>query len=226
MSNKIAAAILGLGRMGGCHVKAAKDSPFVDRVVGYEPDAETADTRAKRFDIETTTDLDAILDDPAIGLVCIASPNEFHCDQACRAMRAGKAVLCEKPMGISIAEAQTMIDVKNETDSFLQIGFELHYSTLYERVKAWIDAGLIGRPLNSHCTYFCSEFHTKHTWRARSKGTLIGEKLSHYLDLPPWWFGDAVVDCYSMHAPNFVPYFNHPDNHQINYTLPVARSVR
>jgi predicted dehydrogenase len=206
-----------MGGMGGCHIKAAKDSPHVDRVIGFEPTAEMAEKRSGTFGIEATSDLPAIIDDPAIHLVCIASPNEVHAEQACAAMRGGKAVICEKPMGISLAEARQMVDVKNETGAFLQIGFELRYSTLYRTIKQWIDSGIIGRPLNSQCTYLCSEFHRKDTWRSRSRGTLIGEKLSHYLDLPRWWFASDVEHVFSMHAPNFVSYFNHPDNHQISY---------
>ncbi|MCC6581233.1 MAG: hypothetical protein IT440_12430, partial [Phycisphaeraceae bacterium] len=81
----------------------------------------------------------------------------------------------------------------------------------------WIDAGLIGRPLNSHCDYWCSEFHLRDSWRSRSKGTLIAEKLCHYLDLPRWWFGQPVTEVHCMTSPNFVTYFNHPDNHNIMY---------
>ncbi len=83
-------------------------------------------------------------------------------------------------------------------------------------MKEWIDAGLIGDVVNSHCRYYCSEFHLKDTWRSKSKGTLIGEKLSHYLDLQRWWTASPVTEVYAMSAPNSVTYFNHPDNHQIN----------
>ncbi|MBI4244402.1 MAG: Gfo/Idh/MocA family oxidoreductase, partial [Planctomycetes bacterium] len=146
----------------------------------------------------------------------IAAVNEAHCELTVRFLRAGKAVMCEKPMGISLDEARKMLMAERETGSFLQIGFELRYSELYKRVKNWIEAGLIGQPLNSHCQYYCSEFHKKGSWRSESRGTLIGEKLSHYLDLPRWWIGDEVTEVFSMHAPNFITYFNHPDNHQIS----------
>lgn len=61
-----------------------------------------------------------------------------------------------------------------------------------------------------------SEFHLKDMWRSKSEGTLIGEKLSHYIDLQRWFLGSPVLEVYSMSAPNAVTYFNHPDNHQIN----------
>ena len=68
--------------------------------------------------------------DPAIRFVSIAASNEAHVPLAEMALRAGKAVLCEKPMGNTLEEAQHLIRVKNETKGFLQVGFELHYSTM------------------------------------------------------------------------------------------------
>ena len=54
-------------------------------------------------------------------------------------------------MGMNLEEAQRIIDVKNETGGFLQVGFELHYSKMYSTVKKWVDAGLIGDVVNVQC---------------------------------------------------------------------------
>ncbi|MDD5600003.1 MAG: Gfo/Idh/MocA family oxidoreductase [Victivallaceae bacterium] len=214
---KINVAVLGLGKMGNTHVKAAKASPFIDKIIGYEPTAELALERGREMKIETVSNLDLILNDQSIKLFYIAAVNEAHAELAVSALNAGKAVMCEKPMGITMEEAKRIVEAQKTNDSFLQIGFELRYSKLYMKVKEWIDAGLIGKPLNSYCQYYTYASHKKDTWRAKSKGTLIGEKLSHYLDLPRWWFGREVTQTYSMSAPNFIHYFNHPDNHQISY---------
>ena len=216
MSQQINVAILGLGGMGETHVKAAQSSPYVKNIIGYEPDSNRAAKRGEELGIKTTNDLEAILDDNEIKMVCIASVNEVHCEQTIAALEAGKAVLCEKPMGLNLEEAEKMVDAAKRTGNFLQIGFELRYSKMFMQVKDWIDEGLIGEPLNSQCRYYCSEFHLKDSWRSLSKGTLICEKLSHYIDLPRWWFNDEALSVYSMSAPNFVKYFNHSDNHQIN----------
>ena len=181
--NKIGAAILGLGGMGQVHVQAAKDSPYINKVVGYEPDESNALKRGHELGIAVTTKLEDILRDEDIKIVYIASPNEFHCSQSVQCLKAGKAVLCEKPMGLNLQEAQEMLIAEAETGGYLQIGFELHFSKMYALVKEWIDQGKIGRPLNAICNYFCSEFHLKNSWRSANKGCfLIVEKLSHYLD--------------------------------------------
>lgn len=214
--NQIGAAVLGLGNMGETHARAALDSPFISHAMGYEPSAERAALRGKKIGIETSTNLDAIMDDPAIKLVFIASPNPTHADLAIQAMKAGKAVLCEKPISETLETARKVVAVQEKTGQFLQLGFELRYSKMYTQAKQWIDQGLIGDPVNGHCRYYCSEFHLKDSWRSNSPGSLIGEKLSHYLDGLRWYMGSSVVEVFSMTAPNAVDYFNHPDNHQIS----------
>lgn len=216
-ANTLGVAVLGLGNMGQTHVEAAKDSPYIVKIVGYEPKEEIAKKRGMELGIPTTTNLKSILDDRDIGIVYIACPNEFHCELTIASLKAGKNVLCEKPMGITLDEARLMLQAEKEAEGFLTMGFECRYSKMYTTVKDWIDRGLIGRPLNTHCDYHCCEFHMKDSWRSKHSGTLIAEKLSHYLDLPRWWINDEVVEVVSMSAPNFVTYFRHHDNHQIMY---------
>jgi len=216
MKTTMDVAVIGLGEMGGTHVKAMQASPYVGTIYGYEPDPEFAAKRGRELGVQATHDLESLLCNPAIKMFSIASINAVHSEQTVAALRAGKAVMCEKPMAEDLAGARTMIDVARETGGFLQIGFELRYSKLYTQAKEWIDQGLIGDVVNSHCRYYCSEFHSKGTWRSNSPGSLIGEKLSHYIDLQRWFTGSDVTEVFSMNAPNVVNYFNHPDNHQIN----------
>ncbi len=213
---KISVAIIGLGGMGKTHVEAAKDSTYVDKVYGCDITDEITCAKATEMGIIPVT-FDEILANPSIRLVCIATSNETHVTLAETILRAGKAVLCEKPMGVTLEEAEHLVKVKNETKGFLQIGFELHYSTMYQKAKEWIKAGLIGDVVNVQCRYYCCEFHRKGNWRSNSTGSfLIGEKLSHYLDLQRWYLeGQKPATIYSLSAPKVVSYFNHRDNHQI-----------
>ncbi len=212
---KIDVAVIGLGGMGGTHVEAAKSSPFVERIYGFEPDEQRRISRASELGIIPAT-LDEIMKKASIRLVYIASINEMHVPQAILGLRSGKAVLCEKPMGLTLQEAAQLIKVHEETGGFLQIGFELHYSKLYQSVKDWIDAGLIGTPVLNDCRYYCCEAHRKNSWRSQGTGSfLIPEKLSHYLDLQRWFFADEIETVYSASAPRVVSYFKHRDNHQI-----------
>jgi predicted dehydrogenase len=216
MKTTMDAAVIGLGAMGGTHVGALRASPYVGNIHGYEPDPAFAALRGKELGVLATHDFESLLRNPAIKLFSIASINAVHSEQAIAALRAGKAVMCEKPMAEDLAGARAMVDAARETGGFLQIGFELRYSRIYQLAKEWIDQGRIGDVVITHCRYYCSEFHSKGTWRSESPGSLIGEKLSHYIDLQRWFTGNEVEEVFSMTAPNVVDYFNHPDNHQIN----------
>jgi len=216
-------AVLGLGVMGGSHAAAVKESPYVDKIFGYEPDDSRRMARCAELGIVPAS-LESIMEDSAIQLVYISSPNDSHLSLASAALRNRKAVMYEKPMGTSLPEAAELVRVADETGGFLQIGFEARYSRLYQTAKAWIDEGLIGDVVNIQCRYYCCEFHKKDTWRSESTGSfLIGEKLSHFLDLQRWWFADSPESIYSAAAPKVVPYFGHRDNHQMILKFPGGR---
>ncbi len=207
--------VVGLGGMGKTHAEAYAESEFVEKVYGTDLSPERTASRAAELGILPCS-LEQALADPAIRLVSIAASNDAHVVIAEQALRAGKAVLCEKPMGQTLAEASRLMAVQEETGGFLQIGFELHYSKLYRIARQWIDEGKIGTVVNIQTRYFCSEFHGKNNWRSNSPGSfLVGEKLSHYLDLQRWYMGCEPESVYSLSAPKVVPYFRHRDNHNI-----------
>jgi len=191
----------------------------VERLFGFDPDPASLEESKKIDRVEPVADLESIWGNPAIKLVFITAPNHSHKDLAIAALRAGKAVMLEKPIALTMEDSAEVVKVAQEEQAFLQIGFELRYSTLYTQVKEWIDEGKIGQVINIHSNYICSEFHGKHSWRGRndSGGSMMGEKLSHYLDLPRWWTGDEVKEVYGASAPNVVPYFEVHDNYHLIY---------
>jgi predicted dehydrogenase len=118
-----------------------------------------------------------------------------------------------------MADATAMVEAAERCNGFLQIGFELRYSKLYMRIKEWIDAGLLGRVVNTHCYYITSCWSKKEWWRVNKDacGSMFGEKLSHYVDLPRWWIGVPVQEVTTYCAPNTVPYMEVRDNYHTSY---------
>lgn len=210
--------VLGAGGMGWTVIGQLRPSAYVSEIIAYDivedrlRPARTADR------VTGTTRLRDVLDDPAVKLVFITAANHAHKELAIRAMEAGKAVLCEKPMAVTLEDAQAMVDVADRLGAFFQVGFELRYSKLYAKVKEWIDAGLLGEIVNTHCLY-CASAYDKGQWRntAQEGGNTFGERLSHYVDLTRWWIGAPVTEVYSACAPNVVPYTEVHDNYQTTY---------
>jgi len=208
-------AVLGLGRMGQTVIGHLQECPNTAAIMAYDIDPVRVDQVCNAFNVKGTNDLQAVLRDPTIVLVFVTASNNAHRDLTVQALEAGKAVMCEKPMAPSLTEATEMVEVVDRTGGFLQIGFEMRYSKLFTIVKDWIDQGLLGQVIHTHCEYVCSEFWGVDTWRSKGLGGgMFGEKLSHYVDLPRWWIGDRITEIYCACAPNVIPYYRVRDNYQ------------
>jgi predicted dehydrogenase len=85
-----------------------------------------------------------LLADPDIEAVYNPLPNHLHVEWTARAARAGKHVLCEKPMALDAAQAETLIAVQRETGKRIAEAFMVRHHPQWQQVKAWIDAGRIG----------------------------------------------------------------------------------
>jgi predicted dehydrogenase len=212
-------AVLGLGAMGSTVIGHLKECKEVSTIKGYDNNKERIKEMQEKSIIQATLDLNEILSDNEVKLVFVTASNHAHKDLTMKALRAGKAVLCEKPIAITLSDAEEVVSFAEREKLFLQIGFEARYSKLYTKVKEWIDAGLIGDIVNTHCTYISSEYWGKDSWRVKnaSSGSMFGEKLCHYVDLPRWWVGKQVKDVYTACAPNMVPYYEVHDNYNTVY---------
>ena len=88
--------------------------------------------------------IEAVLADPEVEVVVIALPLWLHAPVAIAAMRAGKHVFCEKLMAHSVAECKAMCRVARETNKFLAIGHQRHYSALYDNANYLVENGHLG----------------------------------------------------------------------------------
>ncbi len=202
-----------MGRKVVCHLK---DDHNVQEILAYDASEDVLRKCVQDHAWVRAASWSDILGDPEVRLVYITASNDAHFRLATEALQAGKAVMCEKPMATTLADSVKMLELAGTLQGYLQIGFELRYSKLYTTVKKWIDDGLLGKVVSIQCTYICSEFHHKNSWRNKvaSGGSMFGEKLSHYADLCRWFMGDEVDEVFSACSPNVVKYFEVHDNYQ------------
>jgi predicted dehydrogenase len=212
---KMKTAVLGIGGMGKTVIEHLLKSPYIDDIAAYDINPVQMDEFSGQKKVRMVKNLNDILSDNQIKLVFITAANNAHRDLTISCLNARKAVMCEKPIANTMSDAEEMVSTAERLGVFLQIGFELHYSKLYTKVKEWIDAGLLGRVVNTNCFYICCEFFGKKSWRIKKSlaGGMFLEKLCHYVDLPRWWIGDKVVDVFSVCAPNVVNYYEIRDNY-------------
>lgn len=212
------AVVLGIGGMGMGVMRTCKNCGMLEDVIGYDISSDRI-ALANKEGFDAVSDIDRVLGDPQIRLAFVTASNEAHKSLVMAALKAGKAVMCEKPIATTLKDSILMVEEAEKRKLFFQVGFELRYSQLYKKVKEWIDNGLLGKVMNTHCYYICSEFHNKGSWRNKlsSGGGMFGEKLSHYVDLPRWWIDSKVTEVYSASAPNVIPYYEVRDNYHTTY---------
>ena len=87
---------------------------------------------------------EALYADPDIDAVYVATPHTLHLQNTCDALRAGKAVMCEKPITISAAECRALLDVADDTGSYLMEAMWTWFLPAIRQAREWVDAGLIG----------------------------------------------------------------------------------
>lgn len=83
--------------------------------------------------------------DPEVDAVYVATPHTLHLQNSGDALRAGKAVLCEKPITVNAAQCQALIDIANETSTYLMEAMWTWFLPAVRKAKEWVDAGRIGR---------------------------------------------------------------------------------
>jgi predicted dehydrogenase len=151
--DRIGVGLVGTGFMGKCHamaygaVKAVfGDVPQVDRVALCDVDASHAKQMASEFGFaRTTTNWRDLLANPAIHLMSITSPNGMHREMAVAALEAGKHVWCEKPMALTLADAEAMtIAATKAKGQVTALGYAYLRNPVLQYARQLINEGVIG----------------------------------------------------------------------------------
>ena len=108
---------------------------------------QAAHAAAQRFGIPDIQDVDKLLARDDVDLVYIATPPFLHYPQALAALEAGKHVICEKPLAMTLEQADTMIAVARKRDLLLAVNLMQRYNPIYEAVKRLIQSQTPGRSL-------------------------------------------------------------------------------
>lgn len=149
--SQLGVAVIGAGMMGSLHAERWNRLPFA-RVVAV---ADTMADRAARLaalcmlDRWHTDYREAILH-PAVSVVSVCTPTFLHPEIACLAAEHGKHVLCEKPIALSLSEADRMIEAARQNNVRLAVGFMRRYSPVLEDLRRRLAAGELGHPIVYH----------------------------------------------------------------------------
>lgn len=147
-------AVIGAGVMGADHARLFADEvPHSELTVICDTSEERARSVAERFGIGTVmTDPLAAATSDRIDAVVIASPDETHASLTIAALRAGKHVLCEKPLASSSLDCLRIIEAEQQIgERRVQVGFMRRFDPSYVDVRSQLHDGAIGKALMLHC---------------------------------------------------------------------------
>jgi 1,5-anhydro-D-fructose reductase (1,5-anhydro-D-mannitol-forming) len=142
------------------------------------------------------TSLDKALDDPAVDAVYVGTPVFLHAPQTIQALRAGKHVLCEKPMAMNEEEARTMVEAAERGGKLFGVAYYRRCYPKIQRAKELIAAGAIGKPVYAELTnhmWFDGSGHRGWLFDpAKSGGGPLFDIASHRIDVLNFLFGQPV----------------------------------
>lgn len=194
MEKKINYAVVGVGGFGTVHCIAINDNENANLVMVCDNVAEISEKAGKDYCAEYTTDFDEILQNPEIDAVCIVIPDPLHKEYVIKALKAGKHVLCEKPMALKYKECGEMVRAADESGKFLMVGQVCRFTPSFIKAKEIVDSGEIGELFFIESEYAHDYAHVQTPWRydpENPRHGMIGGGC-HAVDLMRWIAGDPV----------------------------------
>jgi myo-inositol 2-dehydrogenase/D-chiro-inositol 1-dehydrogenase len=182
--------VIGCGRIGRVHADSIDVHPRAQLARVYDPVEAAAHEVGTRFGAEWGTDVDAVIDDPAIDAVVVASPTPTHVDLLTRAVQAGKAVLCEKPIDLDLARVDACRTEIGALADRMMVGFNRRFDPSFRNIRARVAAGEIG-PLEQLVIISRDPAPPPAGYVATSGG-LFRDMTIHDFDMARYFLGEVV----------------------------------
>jgi predicted dehydrogenase len=187
---------IGAGGFGLFALQQFIQTPGVRLVAIAGTNREAALAMAHRFGMEDVIEVDLLLANPEIDLVYIATPPFLHFPQARAALLAGKHVICEKPLAMTVAQADELLTLARERNLLCIANLMQRYNPLYETVSGLIQSGVLGECLHGWFENYASDEGLRENhwfWDREKSGGIFVEHGVHFFDLFKGWLGPGEV---------------------------------
>lgn len=191
--------ILGCGMIANIHSMAI--NKIEDAVLAGVTDVylESAKAFGEKYAVSVYESYNAMLEDADIDAVCICTPSGFHADAAIKALQAGKHVVLEKPMALTVKDADTVNEAVQESGCLLTVISQLRFSKDVQKVKRLVEAGAFGKLVfcDLYMKYWRDPaYYSSSSWKGTFKfdggGALMNQGI-HGVDLLLYIAGNATV---------------------------------
>jgi predicted dehydrogenase len=207
--------LIGCGRAGMVHARNFCGRVPAARLVALvDASRQAAAAAANELRVgEPTTDIDSVLSRDDVQAVIVATPTVLHRDIVVAAAGAGKHVLCEKPMAMTIAECADMIRAAERARVVLQIAFMRRFDAAFLAAREAVRAGQVGSVVLVKSLSRGPSVPQPWMFDLGSSNGTLAEVNSHDIDTLRWFTGSEVAEVYAMggnfRSPQALP--AHPD---------------
>lgn len=199
MSKKIRFGVIGAGMAGPLNAGALRDIPDAEIVAFSTRREEVCKSFCKEYGIpEYYTDYHELLKRDDIDAVSIGTPPFLHEKMVIEAAKAGKHVMCEKPIAINLYEADRMIEACRKAGVKFGVIFMYRFMDQAVMIKKALEEGKLGKLISVDCSGKCfrsDEYYASGSWRGTWKGEGGGSLMSqtiHFIDLMLYLVGDVM----------------------------------
>ena len=204
---KLGIGVIGVGEMGKRHAENLRRLVSQAELIAI---ADVNAARAKQVADEleiahSYSSLDAMLDNKAIHAVLIATPDKFHAATVEAAARAGKDILCEKPLALNLESAHSALHAVSTAGVRLQVGFMRRYDPAHVAAMKQIEAGEIGEPVVFKSIGRDQFMPPIQAYQSGINGMLFFASTIHDFDLARWLMKDEVAEVQAYTSVNTRP---------------------
>ncbi len=213
---KFGVAVFGAGWVSGEHIKAYQQNSRCEIVVVGSLKLASAKGKIAEcgVDCDCTDSFDEILKNPDVDIVSITTPNDSHAGLGIRAAKAGKHILMEKPMSLTLNEAKKLRDAVKKTGVKSVVGFVLHWNPLFRIIKEQLANRAVGKIFYAEVDYFhaIGPWYGQYTWNIKKSvgGSSLLSAGCHAVDALRYFVQDEIleVSAYSSRSngPQFKAY--------------------
>ncbi len=195
MSGILSVGVIGTGGIAQSHMRAIEANDNIRLVAAMDVVAERAEAAVEKYGGKAYTNVEDLLGDPNVEAVHVCTPHSLHIDHVVAAAEAGKHVLVEKPMALSVSECDRMIDACEKAGKTLMVGQVMRYYPINHKIKDMIAGGEIGK--------------VGHLMRRRYSYFDTMKPGSNY---PKWYLdlevgGVCVLYCFGPHEYDILPWY-------------------
>jgi len=193
-------ALHGAGWVAHAHAASWLKNPHAKIVSVSDVDRQRAQRFAEEFQLDCAVrdDFQQVLDDRQVEVVDITGPSHVHAPQGIAAAQAGKHLLVEKPMGLTLAENQALRDAVDRAGVKSLAGFVLRWNPAVETIKSLVASGTLGQLFYVEVDYWHRMKPAHHAWDLHSRKQTGGSAMllggCHAVDMLRWLTGDEAVE--------------------------------